>query len=319
MNSVSRCGWLVALAAIGIGPVVLAEGPAEVIAPEGAQPREAAGRPDAGAEAGQRYLELVRHLEGELADRLGLDDEQRAELKEVIADHVEGVRERTSAAVDNRDKQARAQELMADLREARESGDREKINKVREEIASLRRNRFEPMQAATELFEQIKPIATEEQIPKLEEFQRQFVSRLGGGDVLGQTMRRMRMAIQGLELSDEQRNRVRDIFSKSYRDAREAAGDAEAADRLAASIREEITGVLDEDQTTQFEAKLTELEQADKQREAPQGRPKAPTDTGGRRPARGQQPGAGSEPQSGEPQPGQGSSTESGGGHSEPE
>ena len=309
MSNVSGCGWLVTLAALVIGPGVLADQPAEGTVPAGVQPGEAGVRPDA-AEAGRRYLELVRRLEGELAERLEMDNEQRADLKEVIAEHVEAVRERTGGGGDNQERQARTQELMAELREARESGDRAKINKIREEITSLRRGRFEPTQAAAELFEQIKPIATEEQMPKLEEFQRQFVSRLGSGDVAAQATRRMRMAIQGLDLSDEQRNKIRDIFAKSFRETREASGDAEAADRLVTSIREDIADVLDEDQNTQFEAKLAELEEADKQREAAESRPKPPAETGGKRaPGGAPKPGVAGEPQP-DREPGTGSGKE---------
>jgi len=157
--------------------------------PAWAQPRRgfagAPGSPGAGLE-GERLERVI--------DALELTEEQREQVKPILAEHRQAVEQWREQSA------GKMRELMEEMRQARQDGDAEKVESVRQQMQQLGESRRE---LHTGLMSKLDPVLTDEQMAKLRE--------------LGQE-RRERRAIAGwgrLDLTPEQREKIEKILDEA--------------------------------------------------------------------------------------------------------
>jgi hypothetical protein len=87
-----------------------------------------------------------------------------------------------------------------------------------------------------------------------------FETRLGPNEGQGDEVRRIRQALASLTLTPEQRTKVREIISEHRRNGGEDAKNPEKAHDRAKALRDAIANELDDQQATQFEKVLADMD-----------------------------------------------------------
>lgn len=181
-----------------------------------------------------------------LIEELDLTDEQQREW--------EGIRN------EQRDRGRTSWEelrpLMDEMREARESGDDERLAEIRAKFAEMRSgNRGSGDDARLEALEKI---LDDEQRRILAEY-RERSDRRGGRDDRNRApdSRAIIQAAKRLDLDANQKEELRDIEQEAGREQRRVRRDREAAAELAETVKRDIMDLLDDDQKRAFERQLT--------------------------------------------------------------
>lgn len=208
-------------------------------------PRGAMGRFD-----GQAFVQR-------LTDELALTEEQQAAIKDIVDKQMASMRENVNADPAEADKQRELREQMA---EAREAGDREKMQELGEKLReanAARREQFEKMRA--QMDEKIVTVLTPEQKKKYEEFQANM--RGGRGERGANNPRLVREAVMRLDLSADQKSKIEAIFEK----AKDATKDLKRDDRegrmaVNKKIHDDVVAQLTEEQAEQFKRNLARAE-----------------------------------------------------------
>ncbi len=183
---------------------------------------------------GERMMEALKKLD--------LTDEQKAQVKQVLDTHKQ--------AVENWRKEN--EEKGKALREkARDAKTREDRQAIREEFVKLMQSRRELHE---KLVEQLKDILTEEQAQKLRGM---FGPRGGDGPRGHRPMDLFLGALRRLELTEEQKTKVRGIMEA----AKEAADKAESRQEKGKAIKAALDTIREDVLTDAQRQKLTEMRQ----------------------------------------------------------
>ena len=183
----------------------------------------------------------VQRQSQRIVEALGLDDQQRVQFDDIIADYTQRMQEQG--------------EVFREIREANQAGDKERAAELRSELGELGGGRGNPM---TRILDELEPILRQDQMEAFKQL-RERTSRGGMGRDTG---RRGRRGIDGLieqldlteeqqrefveirrENSEQQRNRWEDIrpLMDEMREAREA-GDEQRLDEIRAQFEEMRAG-----------------------------------------------------------------------------
>jgi len=192
--------------------------------------------------------ERQRAITRELPDELGLDEAQRQEFERLLRESRERARGRWTEL----------RPLWEELRQAEEAGDTQRADQLRRQIEDARSGEQDMFAG---FFEQLSQILTEEQRQKLAAF-RERLEGGGPGAKAGPTdVRNVLRAVRRLELTDEQREQVRDIEREAISQYRKIGrrNQAEQAG-LAAAVKREIAALLTAEQKEQFERAIQQLE-----------------------------------------------------------
>ncbi|RMF84016.1 MAG: hypothetical protein D6744_03785, partial [Planctomycetota bacterium] len=201
------------------------------------------GGPGGGPPTPGRMLDRMAEM---LRSRLSLDEQQQAELDEIVAAIREGI-ELNGESTD-------MQSVFEEMRAAREAGDEQRVNELREQM----RGRFRQMgETVSALLDQVEPILNEEQAAQLAEMRERMRQRMREGDPRRRAQEAIRELRNELDLTEEQaaqfdelveglRSRGREMGERmgemrsvfeELRAAREA-GDTEKVEQLRAQLEE---------------------------------------------------------------------------------
>ncbi len=181
-----RTGLMVALVSVALVVPALAQPESRPSRPE--RPGGSPGRGAGGGGAFASPLDVAHRL----AESLNLTDEQRTKYDAVI--------EKFRPRFDEQASQAeKAQELMRQMRDARQSGDDAKVDETRQQMEQMR-EASQPL--LSDFFKEVKPLLTPEQVVKLDEFRDRMERVRGGAGGIEQLIQRLP---EGLQLTDEQR------------------------------------------------------------------------------------------------------------------
>ncbi len=188
----------------------------------------------AGAQApGGGLRQLVRRL----PDELGLTADQRTKFDALVA-------EQRAAAAGPRDE---LHPLVESLRAARQAGDDAQVAGLEKQLADRRAAGGSPQT----FLEKLQPILTDEQKAKLQDLR----AKLGAAAQAPGDVRQVLQTARRLDLTEEQRGRLREIMHTTTTAARDAQ-DADARTKLAASVKQQIVAMLDTNQAEKFEQML---------------------------------------------------------------
>jgi hypothetical protein len=138
-----------------------------------------------------------------MAEELNFDDEQMAQIDEIVAAHEERMQET----------RARWQELRA----AVEAGDEERAAELREQ---LRQQRGERGRAIEAVFDEIEPLLREEQLEGFQQFRERGSRRRGPGD-RGRMRQMLRELPDAVEMTEEQRGQYEELLAEQRQRMRE--------------------------------------------------------------------------------------------------
>lgn len=184
---------------------------------------------------------MSRRIIDELPAELQLDDQQRTQfddLAETLRRH-------------EREQFESARPLFEQMREARDAGDDERVQALREEMERSRRDREAPL---NQFFDELDGILRADQKQRLAEY-REELSNRDRRDA-STDVRSILRAARRLDLTDEQKDALRDLEREVTDQAREVRGDREAAAKLAAEVKDRISKLLDDEQRAQFDDSL---------------------------------------------------------------
>jgi Spy/CpxP family protein refolding chaperone len=196
-------------------------------------------------------FEQMRRLATELPDEVGMDEAQREQFEQMLQTRREAFRERFQEM----------RPIFEEMREAEESGDRERVKELREQLRSNEPNFNEIREQA---MEQVREILTEEQQPKLQAFYAQVTggTAAGGAETGGkgeQSVRHVLMSASRVKLDREQRNEWNTIRRDAMKELRKIGPrDTAAQSQLAMTVRSKITDILTPEQAADYEEKLSE-------------------------------------------------------------
>jgi soluble cytochrome b562 len=145
--------------------------------------RRAEGRRGERPRRGPSLSQLVDRL----TEQLALDEEQRAQVEEIVA------------AQEQRMEQHRAQ--WQEMREATEAGDEERAAELREQLMQQRGDRGQAMEA---IFDQIEPLLHEDQLEQFQQIRERMPMGRGPGR-RGQMQQIMRELPDAVNMTEEQR------------------------------------------------------------------------------------------------------------------
>ncbi|MBK8913410.1 MAG: Spy/CpxP family protein refolding chaperone [Phycisphaerales bacterium] len=190
----------------------------------------------------ERSEQVVRGL----PDELEMNEEQRDQFRTMVRERMRSGWEERRPQMDS---------LMEEIRAAQESGDREQLGLLYARMDEARPN---PERGAADMLADLEPLLTDTQRAKLAEIRDAAfgdpvadAARPGALDV-----RTILRAARRARLNSEQRDALRSMEREAVRDWRAARGDAAAQDRVAGTVKEQISRLLDADQRAAFEGQL---------------------------------------------------------------
>lgn len=288
--------WLMA------GSVAWAQEP-----PPGDGPRQGRGegRDERGGWRGPRERGPEAQIE-RLIQELKLDEQQTAEVRKIYKEHEEKMREIHESFRQDPEEIEKMTQLREEMRAARDSDDREKVQEVRkkmQEVQAERRTKMAPLRekllaADAERHDRLLAVMHPDQKPAFEklweewtQFQRPFIS-LRNPRVLKDIVDKLP------DLSAEQKEQVEPLFREFQKAARDQDDQSAEFRRLSAKLYDDVTKLLTPEQKAEVDKQLRdrgELRGRERrmERDRPDGEPRGPGRRGG--PPRG--PGGPAEPQ----------------------
>jgi Spy/CpxP family protein refolding chaperone len=230
-------------------PFLIAVAAFVLVVSRGAQAQEPTTRP-------QRPVGRPRGLEARgmgfqptaqrLAERLELTPEQKPQYDKIVAKYQAQSEEQAG----QRDQ---LRELATQYREARQSGDEAKAEQLRQQMQDLRAGRTQLLQ---DFFNEVAPILNPDQTEKLNRFRERF--QLGGREGWPGELQAILRTARRLELSDEQKERLRQVVREAQTEQRQGPPDPKAAAELAQRVKTQILEFLDAKQAAEFERLLAQ-------------------------------------------------------------
>jgi len=206
-----------------------------------------AGKPDRkrGPRDGAQLLER-------LVKELNLTEEQQVQVKQIWETHVQAMRNY------HKEHGAELKELREKMRAARESGDKDEMKKLAEEMKELGKER---VGLAQNLEKQLADVLTKEQLAKA----KQILRRGRPGRPGGRPGARLLGALRFVDLTDEQKAQVRKILADAKAKAKDAKAPEAKGEIMKAAVEKIRTDVLTEAQRK----KLAELAEKGPRRPMP--------------------------------------------------
>jgi len=198
-----------------------------------------------GQRGGERRGPQFGALFQRMPDQLELDDEQRAQFEEIVAEY----RERMGEA---RQRGEGMREVFREMRAAREAGDDKRVEELR---AQLRERRGGGGRFMEEFFDDVEGILREDQLERLSQLRSRVMQGMRRGRNPMESLRELRSRLELDEQQEEQfdelledlreqggqrRQRMEELrpLMRELREAREA-GDEERAEELRAQLEEQ--------------------------------------------------------------------------------
>ncbi|MGD8451681.1 MAG: Spy/CpxP family protein refolding chaperone [Phycisphaerae bacterium] len=210
--------WIAMLAAaLMVVPALAQVGDAPAGPPDNAAGRPPGFRPRGGQRGMGRFGgRPMERMAGWLTRELELDEEQQAELDEIVAGFRERLQQMSGPSEEDR-------ELWEQMREARESGDRERMDQLREQ---MRQRRGEPMREMMDsFFNEVQTILDDEQQGRLATMRERMARmRPGGRENQADPRRMMESLPEQLGLTEEQQAQYDELLDEWRANARERRG-----------------------------------------------------------------------------------------------
>lgn len=184
-------------------------------------------------------------IEG-LIERLELSEDQQRDFEQI----------RSENSVAQRSRWESIRPLMDEMREARESGDEQRLDEIRAQFEEMRSGNRRGGGNEV-LLDALREILDDDQRRILDEYREQN-SRRGGRDDRQRALdvRAVIQAAKRLDLDSVQKDDLRDIEQVAGREQRAVRRDREASAELTARVRRDIMDMLDTDQKREFERAL---------------------------------------------------------------
>ena len=230
-----------------------------------AEVKERMGRPS-------RTMRLDR-LERMMKKKLELDSDQEYDLEQLFEERRETYQEEIEESRGDRDAQ---REMMRDvieqMREARDSGDEQRMQDLRESMRDMRSGQ-KVDEITDEFVEEVEELLDEEQAEQFHE----LLSRLEPGTMRADTARKNPQLfyrhVKRLDLDDEQREELEGLFEGVKEELRDRGSDPEDRDEISARFHEEVMELLSDEQKTQLKRLGRDLKRTEMPRPS---RPQAP-------------------------------------------
>ena len=187
---------------------------------------------------GPRFGALMQRM----PDQLELDDEQRAQFEDIVAEH----RERMGEA---RQRGGEMREIFREMQAAREAGDDERVEELR---AQMRERRGGGGRFMEEFFDDVEGILREDQLERLSQLRSRVMQGMQRGRNPMESLRELR---ERLKLDEQQQEQ----FDELLEDMREQGGQRrQRMERLRPLMRElrEAMEAGDEERAEELRAKL---------------------------------------------------------------
>ncbi|TWT45679.1 hypothetical protein RAS1_21070 [Phycisphaerae bacterium RAS1] len=192
---------------------------------------------------GTALRELVRTL----PDELKLDEPQRSKFDELVAQ----MREQAGVEAGRGDE---LRQLYEEQHAAREAGDEARAASLAAKIEELRPN---PRRRFEKLFDELEPVLNDGQKAALAEIRESTLA--GGGHAEGDELRLMLRLAKRIELSDEQKQKLREIErATATLERRLARRDAAGRKTLGENVKRDLLEMMTEPQRQEFEKLLEE-------------------------------------------------------------
>ena len=187
-----KARWMIALVAGGL------------VAPAFAQREPGGARQEGPSAQVTRRPQTPLELSARLAETLSLSAEQKTKYNAIV----DKFRPKWEAQAGDREKM---QDLMRQMREARQNNDEARAEQLRAQVDQLRES---SRNALAQFFKEVEPILTPEQVVKLNEFRDQTERARGGpGAGLDQMIQRLP---EELKLTDEQKPKFDELVTKFH-------------------------------------------------------------------------------------------------------
>jgi len=249
--------WILCFAIAGFGsfPALGQDGQPEA-GGEAEAPKAPARERRQGMTPGGRPMGVVARLYPQLPGELGLDDAQKAKLEEMMTQYRATLRDWTGP--DGQDMREEMKTIREEMRAARQAQDDQRVQELMEQMRTISESR---RTAATQAMEQldvsIKEMLTPEQVTKYEKLRETEMSRMQTARQPMADPNTLRRAVMSLELGEEQRGRIIDLF-KQYAEPSSEQKDAPPPDRQDSlrRLNDEVRKELTKEQIDQLEERL---------------------------------------------------------------
>ncbi len=181
-----------------------------------------------------------------LAERLELTPEQKTQYDKLVAKYEARAQEKAGQRDQLRD-------LTTQYREARKNGDEAKAEQLRTQMQELRAGHTQLFQ---DFFNEVAPLLNPDQTEKLNRFRERF--QPGGREGRPGEVQALFRAARQLDLSDEQKERLRQIVREARPEEQKTPPDPQAMTEMAKRIKTQILEFLDAKQREEFERLLAQ-------------------------------------------------------------
>ena len=182
---------------------------------------------------GRGPVAQLEHLRGQLK----LSDEQAAKYDELLDQLKEDLKSTSNSE--------QTQAVIKQIREAAEAGDNERVRELSRKLPNARR-RNEQLVAA--FLDDVEGFLKPNQKKILERYRRRMRSGRGQAEI-----RSWFRYVRRLDLSEEQRDTLRDIEKNAARKMRDARKNGESAATVAEDIKQQLRDMLTDEQVAQFD------------------------------------------------------------------
>lgn len=190
----------------------------------------------------------------QLVDELQLTAEQQTQVDQIAQQYFQEMRDQRQngpASEETRQAMEKMRTLRRDLREAQAAGDQPKVDQLNKELEDLRQQGPGAKQRE-ELLAKIEPILTPEQLQKYNQIKEQLLQGRGAVDLTNPAI--LGRAVHSLQLTEEQRGKIDELFEQ-YRTGRAQAGrevEAPEQQELGKKLYDDVLKVLTEEQVAQL-------------------------------------------------------------------
>lgn len=206
---------------------------------------------------GNRPLDVERLLQT-MEERMELSGQQWDDIDAIVHEYEQKMEEARNEAKNSlEDQREMMRNLMQERAEARQSGDEEREREIREKLRNLRPTDFR-QQHEEELIKNITEVLDEEQVREFRSIVQSMRNPAMDPERVKKNPSLLRRAVMQLDLDQQQREELDEMFQNYWQDRREVSpSDREAMDNLALDFYDSVVELLNEEQRAQLESKMT--------------------------------------------------------------
>ncbi|HRX86736.1 MAG TPA: hypothetical protein P5572_17055 [Phycisphaerae bacterium] len=211
-----------------------------------------------------RNAVLLDAFREEVKRVLQADEETNGYIDDIFAEQLDALQQEAGDVAEQRREQANEmRDLVGELRDAQRDGDTDRIEKLREQITNLRRDvSSEQTVDLVKLEADMREVLDDAQFERYLSIQKKYEPRFTRSKDPNQAaLQRVRRALVGVDLSPEQRDRIRELFTETAQTLRRVSNDKDRAAQVVDDMIDSVFDQLDDNQADAFDRKLTELEQ----------------------------------------------------------